>query len=227
MAKIDFLKLAKEAARIADEKKAVNTVILDVKNLTEIADYFVITTAESTPQINAVCGEVEKAFKGEGVAVVRREGRGSPAWSVLDYGGLVIHVMSSGTRDLYNLEKLWNGAKIVKEKAPVIKIKKSEIVEKIEKKFSESAVKGGKTAKKAAAVVKKKILQEKKNICKRYGKKLIGAKKAAERKVENGLKTAESKVKTVKRTLKAFGKGIEAFGKTLVKKSPSKKKKTK
>ena len=68
MAKIDFLKLVKKAARIAGDKKAVNTVILDVRNLTEIADYFVISTAESTPQINAICEKVEKVFKEKEIA---------------------------------------------------------------------------------------------------------------------------------------------------------------
>ena len=125
---------------------------------------------------------------------------------------------------MYNLEKLWDGAKAVKTKLPVIKIKKPEIVEKIEKKFGEGAVKRKKTVKKASASVEKKVLLEKENIRKKYGGKLSSAKKAAEKKVEKGLKTAKSKVKTVKRTVKAFGKGIEAFGKTLVKKSPSKKK---
>jgi ribosome-associated protein len=223
MAKIDFLSMAKKAAEIADNKKAADTVILDVRNLTAIADYFVITTAESTPQINAVCAETEKTFKGDGITVVRREGISSATWRVLDYGGLVVHVMSPQTRELYNLEKLWNDAKIVKAKIPVIKVKKPELIEKIRAGLSESANEGKKAVKNAARAIKKKVFKEKQAIQKEYGKKLNEAKKAAKKKMAKGLEAAKGKVKKVKRTVKAVGKGIEAFGKTLIKKSPAKK----
>jgi ribosome-associated protein len=220
MAKIDFLVMAERSASIAEDKKALNTVILDVRDLTAIANYFVIATAESTPQINAVCGEIEKTFKEEGITVVRREGVSSASWRVLDYGGLVVHVMSPQVRDLYNLEKLWRDAKTVKTKASVLKIQKPEIVAKIEEKFKESAEEG----KKAAKAVKKKIFKEKKAIQKEYSKKLSEAKKEAKKTVKKGIETAKSKVKNVKKTVKAVGKGIEAFGKTLVKKSVKKSK---
>lgn len=223
MAKIDFLKMAKAAAEIADGKKALNTVILDVRDLTAVANYFVITTAESTPQINAVCAEIEKTFKEDGVFIVRKEGSSSVTWRVLDYGGLVVHVMSPQTRELYNLEKLWSGAKVIKSKVPVIKVDKAGIVEKIEAKFNENAEEGKKAAKKAVRAVKKKVFKEKKAVQKEYSKKLNEAKKAAKKKMTKSLETAKGKVKKVKRTVKAVGKGIEAFGKTLVKKSPKKK----
>lgn len=241
MAKIDFLDMAKKAAKIADDKKAVKTIILDVRSLTAIANYFVITTAESAPQINAVCSEIEKTFKEEGITVVRREGVSSATWRVLDYGGLVVHVMAPQTRELYNLEKLWNDAKIVKTKIPVIKIKESEMVKKIEAKFNESVEDG----KKAARALKKKVFKEKQAAQKAYSRKLNKTKKDAERKisrtlkevekkassstkeVKKGLKKVGAKVNRVKKTVKAVGKGIEAFGKTLVKKSPNKKKKKK
>jgi len=237
MSKIDFLKMAEKAAEIADDKKAVKTVILDVRSLTAIANYFVITTAESMPQINAVCGEIEKVFKEEAITIVRKEGVSSASWRVLDYGGLVIHVMSQQVRDLYNLEKLWSGAKVVKTKIPVIKIQKPEIVEKIEKKFNESAEEIKKTAKKAAKAVKKKIFKEKKLMQKKYARKINKMKKDADKKVSRVLKKVErkasesvkeikkdfkkanSKINRFKKTVKAVGKGIEAFGKTLAKKS--------
>ncbi|MDR2425621.1 MAG: ribosome silencing factor [Endomicrobium sp.] len=156
MAKIDFLALAKKAAEIADDKKALNTIILDVRSLTEITNYFVITTAHSIPQINAVCMEIEKIFKEKDMKILRRDGTPSAAWRVLDYGGLVVHIMSEQSRQLYNLERLWSDAKIVKMKIPVIKVNKPKIAKKIEKNFSENVCKGRKVAKNAVKAIKKK-----------------------------------------------------------------------
>jgi ribosome-associated protein len=114
MVNIDFFKLAMKAAKIADDKKAIDTVILDVKDLTTIANYFVVTTAESTPQINAISVDIEKTFKYEDAVIpVRREGISSSTWRVIDYGGLVVHVMSPQVRASYNLENVWREAKII------------------------------------------------------------------------------------------------------------------
>lgn len=104
---IDFKKFAEEAAKIADDKKAINTIVLDVRKQTAMANYFVITSAESTPQINAICAEIEKTFKDKGLNLLRREGVSSQSWRVIDFGGLVVHVMSPEVRATYDIEKLW------------------------------------------------------------------------------------------------------------------------
>jgi ribosome-associated protein len=129
MVNIDFFKLAQKVAKIAAAKKATDIVILDVKDLTTIANYFVITTAESAPQINAISGDIEKTFKSEDAVIpVRREGISSSAWRVIDYGGLVVHVMSPKVRAYYNLESIWRQAKIininVKEQIKATELKK-------------------------------------------------------------------------------------------------------
>ncbi|MDR3256463.1 MAG: ribosome silencing factor [Endomicrobium sp.] len=125
MSKVDFFVLAKKAAEIADDKKADETTILDVRDLTSIANYFVITTARSTPQINAITDEIEKTFKEqECISPLRREGVSSASWRVVDYGGIVIHVMSPEIRESYKLENLWNNTKIINPKKKNIKVKK-------------------------------------------------------------------------------------------------------
>ena len=63
MKKIDFLKLAKQAVKIAEDKKGENVILLDVQEKTPITNYFVIATANSMPQINAIINEIEKTFK--------------------------------------------------------------------------------------------------------------------------------------------------------------------
>jgi len=110
MVKIDFLELAKQAQKIAEDKKGENVIIIDVTGQTAIANYFVIITAVSAPQINAISNEIEKSFKYDfGVPPVRREGSSSSAqtWKVLDFGGILIHIMHPDVRMRYNLEKIW------------------------------------------------------------------------------------------------------------------------
>lgn len=156
MVNIDFFKLAVKAAKIAGDKKAIETVILDVKNLTTIANYFVVTTAESAPQINAISGDIEKTFKSEDAVIpVRREGISSSTWRVIDYGGLVVHVMSPQVRASYNLESIWREAKIIninakeqikepelkKKKTIKAKVKISKKTKKVTKKPAKKSVK--------------------------------------------------------------------------------------
>ncbi|MDR3071758.1 MAG: ribosome silencing factor [Endomicrobium sp.] len=131
MSKIDFYALAITAAKITKDKKAVGTVVLDVRKLTAIADYFVVTTGQSTPQINAISDDIEKAFKEQNVKPLRRDGARSSVWRVLDYGGIIVHIMSSEIRESYKFEELWNNAKIIEEKNWEIKAKKQTKTKKL------------------------------------------------------------------------------------------------
>ena len=107
MKKINFLKLAKKAKEIAESKKGENVVVLDVKEITAITNYFVIVTANSTPQINAISSEIEKVFKYDyELPAIRKETK-SANWAVLDFGGILVHIMNFDTRLQYELEKIW------------------------------------------------------------------------------------------------------------------------
>jgi len=111
----DFLKLAKLSAKLCDEKKGHNVVLLSVKRLTAVADYFVIVTALSTPHLGSLSDLVRKTFREEyGMETIHTEGRGSPHWIVLDYGGLVIHFMTEQAREFYALENIWDEARKLK-----------------------------------------------------------------------------------------------------------------
>jgi len=110
--KTNFLKLAKLAAKISDDKKCQDILLLNVRKLTAMADYFLIATAGSSPQMNAVVTTIEKDFKEAGAPPpTHREGRGLSTWAVLDYGGLIIHIMNEDSRRFYLLEKIWSEAK--------------------------------------------------------------------------------------------------------------------
>ena len=117
MTKPNFLKLAKLAARICDDKKGQDILLLSVRKLTAIADYFLIATALSPPHLRALSETVRKTFREElGMGTIHGEGKNSPHWAVLDYGGLVIHIMTGQAREFYALENIWNAARKLKFK---------------------------------------------------------------------------------------------------------------
>lgn len=96
------------AARAADEKKAEDTIILDVGAIISITDAFVLASGANVRQVRSICDEVELALKIEAdVSPRSTEGLQDASWVLLDYGDLVVHVFLSETRDFYDLERLW------------------------------------------------------------------------------------------------------------------------
>ncbi|MDI6801017.1 MAG: ribosome silencing factor [Thermodesulfovibrionales bacterium] len=96
-----------EAARAADAKKSKDTLILELGNLTVIADYFVICSGESTTQVKAIVENIEKTLKAQGVKTQNIEGLSFAKWVLMDYGDMIVHVFEDETRAYYELEKLW------------------------------------------------------------------------------------------------------------------------
>ena len=104
--------LAIIAAKALDEKKGKEIAAIEITDLTALADYFVIATGSSNTQINALCGNVEKAMMEQADEVpLRREGYRDGTWVLLDYGCLVVHVFSAEAREFYALERLWHDGK--------------------------------------------------------------------------------------------------------------------
>ena len=98
------------AARTADEKKGSEIVIYDLQGLSDVADYFVITTAQSKAQRRAICDTISRDLKQGGVHKIGQEGNTGGQWVLLDYGGCVVHVFSPALREYYALESLWGDA---------------------------------------------------------------------------------------------------------------------
>src|SRR5262249_32826857 len=98
------------AARTADEKKGTDILIYDLRELTDITDYFVIATAHSKAQIRAILESIARALKNVGVKKIGQEGNESGRWVLLDYGDCVIHIFSPDLRDYYALESMWGDA---------------------------------------------------------------------------------------------------------------------
>ncbi|MDR0325398.1 MAG: ribosome silencing factor [Oscillospiraceae bacterium] len=103
--------LAKNAARILSDKKAADIRVLEVTDLTVLADYFIIATGTSSTHLKTLADEVEFMLKKQGVAPGHIEGRGGGNWLLLDYGSVVVHVLLQDAREFYSIERLWSDAK--------------------------------------------------------------------------------------------------------------------
>ena len=103
--------LAKHIAELALTKKAQDVVLMNLRGLSTVTDFFVICSAESDTQVRAIAAAVEDGLKLEGERPYQVE-RGSPNWVVVDYVDVVLHVFHKSTRPFYNLEKLWGDAVI-------------------------------------------------------------------------------------------------------------------
>jgi ribosome-associated protein len=108
-------KLALLCREFADDKKAENIVILDVRKVSSVTDYFVIASGTSQPHLRAIVEEISSRLRDEyELRPSRSEGTTGGNWVVLDYFDVIVHVMHAETRKHYDLEGLWGDAKPVK-----------------------------------------------------------------------------------------------------------------
>lgn len=99
---------AMAAAAAADERKGVDTVVIDVADVLVVTDLFVITHGNNARQVRAISEGVEESLKAAGgPPPLRVEGADDRQWVLLDYGPFVVHVFDAERRDLYQLERLW------------------------------------------------------------------------------------------------------------------------
>jgi ribosome-associated protein len=111
---MDSKKLARLCRDFADNKKAENILILDVRQLSSVTDYFVIASGTSEPHLRAIVDEITEQLRDQhGLRPVRTEGTIRGAWVVLDFFDVIVHVMRNDAREHYDLESLWGDAKRV------------------------------------------------------------------------------------------------------------------
>lgn len=87
--------------------KGLNISVLDVQDLTDIADHMVIVTGTSNRHVKSIMNSVFRALRGAGQKPTGIEGEQHAQWILLDYGDVLVHVMTAETREFYNLERLW------------------------------------------------------------------------------------------------------------------------
>lgn len=99
------------AVEAAQNKKATAVTVLSLTGLGAFAEYFLLCSAESARQIDAIGDEIEGQLRSHGVRLPHREGRAGTEWLLLDYGNFIVHVFSDKARMFYDIERLWRSAK--------------------------------------------------------------------------------------------------------------------
>ena len=112
---MDSKKLAMLCRDLADNKKAEDLLVMDVKNISSITDYFVIASGSSEPHLRAISDEITETLKDEhGIIPSAQDSNLQTGWVVIDFFDVIVHVMRSDVRKRYDLESLWGDAPQVK-----------------------------------------------------------------------------------------------------------------
>ena len=98
------------ALRAASDKKALELVVLDLREVASFTDYFLITSGTNVRQVQAIADEVVERLKKQGTPAARVEGYNTAEWILLDYGDFIVHVFEDKARRFYDLERLWRDA---------------------------------------------------------------------------------------------------------------------
>ena len=112
MEKVTQAKALETIIKDLDSKKAEDIQLIGIKDLTIVADYFIIANGTSNTHTKALADEIEFKMKELGIEPTRVEGYQGATWIVLDYGGIVVHVFYKETRSYYNLERLWSDGEL-------------------------------------------------------------------------------------------------------------------
>lgn len=105
--------MIKTAYQALDDKKAFDIKILDIRNISSIADYFIIADGTNKNQVQAMCDNVEESMTKSGFRMKSIEGYSEGGWILLDYYDIIIHIFSDEARRFYNIERIWSdGAEV-------------------------------------------------------------------------------------------------------------------
>ena len=107
------LETAKLAAKALCERKGIDIKVMEISDISSIADYFVIATGSSTTHVKSLADNVEYRLDGEGIGVSHIEGYRSDSWILLDYGDVIVHIFTKEDRLFYDLERLWRDGRAV------------------------------------------------------------------------------------------------------------------
>lgn len=129
---MDSITLAQACREYADNRKAENIVVLDMRSVSTITDFFVIASGTSEPHLRAIADEVEtKVRENFGVRPRAVDGSVQGAWLVLDYFDVIVHIMRTDAREKYDIEGLWNDAPKVDKELPKAEKPKKRAAKKV------------------------------------------------------------------------------------------------
>lgn len=107
------LEIARRIVELAEDKKAGDIVLLDLTELTTLADYFVIASGGSERQLDAIADGIVSGMRDEKVRPFGREGTAASHWVLVDFGSVIVHVFTPPEREFYQLERHWSEAKTI------------------------------------------------------------------------------------------------------------------
>lgn len=111
---LNSTELAHTIVDVVEDKQATGITLLDLREVSVLADYFVICTVDSTRQATALLDAIQNTLKEQDRRPLRRpEGNPEAGWTLLDYGDVVVHIFDEPTRSFYRLEDLWKEALVV------------------------------------------------------------------------------------------------------------------
>ncbi len=107
---IDTRKKVNSICTAAEERKAEDVVVMEMKDKSSIGEYFVVMSAPSTVRVKAIVDHIEETLESHGFRVLHKEGLNEGVWVLMDYGDILVHVFHEDTRKFYSLETLWGDA---------------------------------------------------------------------------------------------------------------------
>jgi ribosome-associated protein len=106
------------AVEAAQDKQAVDVTVLKLAGVGAFAEYFLLCSGNSSPQIQAIGEAIDERLRSHGIRFAHREGKPGAEWVLLDYGNFVAHIFSERARQYYDLERLWRSAERIDFPAP-------------------------------------------------------------------------------------------------------------
>ena len=106
-------KMAKIAHAALDERKGEDIKVIDISEISVLADYFIIANGTNDSQVRALVENVEEKLSKEGFEPKQREGYGLGSWVLLDFGNIIVHVFDKENRLFYDLERIWRDGKLI------------------------------------------------------------------------------------------------------------------
>lgn len=110
---MDPKEMAAMACQALEEKKAIDIKVINIEEVSSLADYFIIASGSNRNQVQAMADEVDETLGRAGIEMKQREGYTSANWILLDYGDIVIHLFDEENRLFYDLERIWRDGKVV------------------------------------------------------------------------------------------------------------------
>ena len=116
------LEMAKLACHALDDKKGKDIKVIDIHEVSVIADYFVIASASNQNQVQAMVDNVDETLGRAGYEAKQIEGTRNSSWVLMDYGDMIVHVFDEENRLFYDLERIWRDGKVLSTFAPIISL---------------------------------------------------------------------------------------------------------